>query len=129
MIELARELGLALANSDEFNKMAAARRNMNEDPALLALMEEFQAKKDALLYMMQNGDENLSEASNDLDRLQGQLFENPIFMDLVDAENEFQNLLTEVNAEISKCISAADPSLQNRSGCSGHCGGCHGCTH
>lgn len=129
MIEKARELGLALAASPEFTKMIEARQNAAADSALSALMDAFREKRDEVISLMQDNDYDSSiavSATNDLERIQQQLFENPLFAALLEAEETFQSLVAAVNQEISSCISAADPT---DSGCSGNCSGCSGCAH
>ena len=54
MIEQARELGLALANSPEFLRMAKARQNMTENTALCELMTAFNDKRDAVVALMRS---------------------------------------------------------------------------
>jgi len=129
MIEKARELGLALAASPEFTHMIEARQNAAADSALNKLMEDFKNKRDDVIMLMQENDydsERAVTATADLERIQQQLFENPLFSELLQAEETFQNLVTAVNQEISACISAADPT---ENGCSGNCSGCSGCAH
>ena len=129
MIEKARELGLALANSPEFLRMAEARQNVTKNSSLCELMDAFREKRDAVVDLMSSDDVDKLEAitmTTDLERLQQQLFENPLFSELLQAEETFQNLVTAVNQEISACISAAGPT---ENGCSGNCSGCSGCAH
>ena len=95
MIEQARELGLALANSPEFLRMAKARQNMTENTALCELMTAFNDKRDAVVALMRSDDIDRVEAlemSADLERLQQQLFENPIFTEVIESERVFQEL-------------------------------------
>ena len=127
MIEQARELGLALANPPEFLRMAKARQNMTENTALCELMTAFNDKRDAVVALMQSDDIDRVEAlemSADLERLQQQLFENPIFTEVMESERVFQELLNAVNDEIRACI-----GLDGHAGCSGDCSGCKGCSH
>lgn len=126
MLELARALGLSLAESDEFAALVLARKNMNEDHALHELLEDFKAKREEVIALMEAGNSDIVEASNDLDALQQQLLDNPLFVDLMNAENDFQILLGSVNEEIAKCLSDADPtgesdySFVSRDSCA-HC--------
>jgi len=129
MIEKARELGLALAASPEFSRMIEARQNAAADTALNDLMNAFREQRDHMISLMQENDydsERAVAATADLERIQQQLFEHPLFAELLEAEETFQNLVAAVNQEISACISAADPT---DSGCSGNCTGCSGCAH
>lgn len=111
MLDIARKLGLALATSEEFSRMSMAMRNLREDPVLVELLDEYQCKKEKASMLMESGSDNVLETFHDLDLLQNQLMENPIFLDLIHAENDFQALLYSVNEEIAKCISMEDSSV------------------
>jgi len=129
MIEKARELGMALAASPEFTNMIEARQAAAADTALNTLMLSFREKRDEMISIMQENDydsERAVAATADLERIQQQLYENPLFSQLLEAEETFQNLVAAVNQEISVCINAADPTESN---CSGNCSGCSGCAH
>jgi len=129
MIELARELGLALANSSEFNCMKQAQSAFEQNDAIGALMTELNEKRDRLIAILTSDDENDIEAvslTNDIDRLEAQLKESPLYSDLVASQSAFSTLLTAANDEINACIGAETSTSSN---CSGDCGGCGGCKH
>jgi len=129
MIELARELGLALANSSEFNCMKQAQSAFEQNDAIGALMTELNEKRDRLIAILTSDDENDIEAvslTNDIDRLEAQLKESPLYSNLVASQSAFSTLLTAVNDEINACIGAETSTSSN---CSGDCGGCGGCKH
>ncbi|MEA4870493.1 hypothetical protein SDC9_107285 [bioreactor metagenome] len=129
MIELARELGLALANSSEFICMKQAQGAFEQNEAIGALMSELSEKRERLIAILTSDEENDLEAvslTNDIDRLELQLKESPLYSDLVVAQSAFSTLLTAVNDEINACIGAETSAS---GGCSGDCGGCGGCKH
>ena len=128
MIEKARELGVALAHSPEFLRRADARRKGEADAPLNEVVVAFREKRDAMVKMI--GADALDNAvalelSNDLERLQQQLFENPLFSELVASEQSFSDLLNAVNQEINACI-GIDSAAHS---CGGDCGHCNGCAH
>ena len=129
MIELARELGLALANSCEFVQMKQAQADFEQNEAIALLMQELNEKRDRLISILtdEEGD-NLEAVSltNDIERLEAQLKESPLYENLVSTQTAFSTLLTAVNDEINSCIGAQTSESQ---GCSGDCGGCGGCKH
>ena len=129
MIELARELGLALANSCEFTQMKKAQADFELNEAIALLMQELNEKRDRLISILtdEEGD-NLEAVSltNDIERLEAQLKESPLYEELVSTQTAFSTLLTAVNDEINTCIGA---TTSENSGCSGDCGGCGGCKH
>lgn len=127
-IEIARELGVSLAESEEFQKVLLARHRVAEDDALTELIRSFHQKRQDVYNLMQSPDmekEDAIAATVDMERLQQQLYENPLFSGLMTAEQEFQNLVASVNREINACIG----SDQTDPGCTGDCSGCAGCAH
>jgi len=129
MIELARELGLALANSCEFVQMKQAQSVFEENEAITRLLQELNDKRDRLISILADDDGVDLEAvslTNDIDRLEAQLKESPLYAELLSAQSAFSAVLSAVNDEINACIGAETSSS---SGCSGECGGCGGCKH
>lgn len=129
MIELARELGLALANSCEFVQMKQAQSVFEENEAITRLLQELNDKRDRLISILADDDGDDLEAvslTNDIDRLEAQLKESPLYAELLSAQSAFSAVLSAVNDEINACI-GAETSVS--SGCSGECGGCGGCKH
>ena len=126
MLEKARELGIALAGSPEFVRMKQAQADMEKNEAVAALMSELQEKRMELVSLMNEENQDgigALELTNDVERLQGQLQENPLFMELVEAEGAFSALITTVDREINACIGGGQES------CGGNCGACSGCKH
>ena len=129
MIELARELGLALATSCEFTQMKQAQSDFEQNEAIALLMQELNEKRDLLIAILSDEEGDDLEAvslTNDIDRLEAQLKESPLYSELVSAQNVFSALLTAVNDEINACIGAETSTSRS---CSGECGGCGGCKH
>ena len=129
MIELARELGRALANSCEFVQMKQAQSVFEENEAITRLLQELNDKRDRLISILADDDGDDLEAvslTNDIDRLESQLKESPLYEELIGAQTAFSTVLTAVNDEINACIGAETSTSQ---GCSGDCGGCGGCKH
>ena len=126
MLEKARELGIALASSQEFIRMRQAQAELEQNEAVSALMSELQQKRTELIALLndESGDgTGALELSSDVERLQGQLQENPLFIELVEAEGAFSALISAVDREINACIG------NEQQGCSGQCGSCAGCRH
>lgn len=127
MLELARELGLALANSTEFLNMKQAQSAFESNEAITALMSELNEKRDRLISIFaDDGGDNLEAVSltNDIDRLEQQLRESPLYEELVSAQASFSMVLSSVNEEINACIGNGTSS-----DCGGDCGSCGGCKH
>jgi cell fate (sporulation/competence/biofilm development) regulator YlbF (YheA/YmcA/DUF963 family) len=129
MIELARELGLALANSKEFIHMKQAQSAFEKNEAVAILLSELNEKRERLVTILSDEDGDDMEAvslTGDIDRLEEQLKENPLYSELVSTQAAFSGVLTAVNDEINACIGAQTSSAEN---CGGECGGCSGCKH
>lgn len=129
MIELARELGLALANSCEFILMKQTQADFEQNEAIARLMQELNEKRDRLISILSDEEGDDLEAvslTNDIDRLEAQLKESPLYGALVDAQSAFSAVLAAVNDEINACIGAETSESR---GCGGECGGCGGCKH
>lgn len=129
MIELARELGLALANSSEFIRMKQAQNNFEQNEAIALLMQELNEKRDRLISILADDDGDDLQAvslTNDIERLEEQLKDSPLYSELIDAQTAFSNVLTAVNDEINACIGA---QTSESSSCGGDCGSCGGCKH
>ena len=130
IIDKARELGLELAASEEFSRVVEARKRVKQDSALTDLMDEFKSKRDNMISLMQAEDidrENIVSLSADIEKLQQQLYENPLFSELVSSEQIFYELVTSVNREINQCIGIEDDySVESK--CNGNCEACSGCS-
>ena len=127
MLELARELGLALANSPEFINMKQAQGAFESNEAINALMNELNEKRDRLISILaEDGGDDLEAVSitNDIERLERQLQESPLYGELVSAQSSFSLVLNAVNEEINACIGG-----KSNSSCAGDCGSCGGCKH
>jgi cell fate (sporulation/competence/biofilm development) regulator YlbF (YheA/YmcA/DUF963 family) len=126
MIELARELGLALANSAEFMRMKQAQSDFEQNEAVAELMRELNDKRERLIAILSDDEEDGMGAvslTSDIDRLEEQLKESPLYGELLAAQSAFSAVLAAVNEEINACIGAETGT----DGCDGDCGGCGGC--
>lgn len=127
ILDKARELGIALSETPEFLRMQSAREIMDGNDAVTAALAEYKDKQDQLVELLTGEDPDrllVASLSRDVETLQEQLLENPIFAEAMAAQNAFQLLMSQVNGEIAACIGA-----QSRSGgCGGgSCEGCKGC--
>jgi cell fate (sporulation/competence/biofilm development) regulator YlbF (YheA/YmcA/DUF963 family) len=128
MIELARELGLALANSCEFVQMKQLQSDFEHNEAIAQLMQELNEKRERLINILASDEGDDMEAvslTNDIERLEAQLKDSPLYAELISAQTAFFTVLNAINEEINACIGATNES----SDCGGDCGGCGGCKH
>lgn len=131
MVQKARELGIALANCPEYIRMLHAKEALQKEETVNEVIGELAAKKIQLISSVSGDAPNSSTSydaallSQDIERLQGQLTENPFFMEMTAAEKEFSGLLSAINREINLCIGFEE----DQSTCNGNCAGCGGCSH
>lgn len=130
VLDKAKDLGLALCQSQEYARMHTAQMALESDEPLCRCLAEFQNKQTELMELLQKeeGSDRLLVAalSRDVESLQAQLLDNPIFSAAVDAQNSFSELMEAVNREIATCIGI---SSESNASCGGSCGGCSGCGH
>lgn len=132
VIDKARELGIALSESPEFQRMLRARAAIEENETLANTIALLQEKQDLIADRLSEGEDSdcridLVTLSNEIDDIQRDLMESEPFVEMLDAQHEFENLMQRVNREIAVCIGA--DFNENSTGCSGNCGGCGGCKH
>ncbi len=128
VLEMARELGIALANSPEFARMKSAQAIVEENAALQTLITEFKAKREAICQLMVSADAEkdlIVQVSADMERLQAQLLDNALFFEMNEAEKAFTALLHSVDREINVCIGSENEAH----GCTDDCASCEGCNH
>ena len=126
IIEKARELGMALAETDEYDAMIGAQIAFQSDPTMMALINEYNAKKSAMLELVQSGKfegQLIKEISADMERLRNQLNEAPLYKDMQEKQKTFTSLVEAVSAEIDKCIGLDIEEPH----CTGNCSACSGC--
>ena len=129
IIDKARELGIALSKSKEFQRMNAAREAMEADIAVTNMIEEYQSKQEQIVDILAETDPDrdlVVALTADVESIQSMLFCNPVFSELMDAQNDFQQLMAKVNAVIGSCIGVEPPAPNS---CSGSCSSCSGCKH
>ena len=84
-------------------------------------------KRDRLISILaEDGGDDLEAVSitNDIERLERQLQESPLYGELVSAQSSFSLVLNAVNEEINACIGG-----KSNSSCAGDSGSCGGCKH
>ena len=130
ILDKARELGIALSESEEFLRMRQARALLDADSKITDTLMQFQDKQNELVTQLsgENPDQLLvASLSHDVELLQTQLLEIPLFAEAIEAQNAFQLLMSEVNKEIGACIGIE--TKESGGECGGSCDGCAGCSH
>ena len=130
--EKATELGLALSNSEEFKRVQQAKAAMDSDPHVQGLMEQYTRKQEQMVNMLENQDNDgmtVSAIAKEIEDIQSELMADPVFIEMMESQNQFANIMNEVNKVISAYINLGEEEESRSSGCSGDCSGCSGCMH
>lgn len=125
ILEKAKELGIMIAESGEFEKLKIAEERQLADPEAQKLMMEYATKRDELAQKAQAPDTTKEEFEAIKDEMQKEfekMCENENVKAYLDASNAFSNLINQVNSIIGYFVKGGDAG-----GCSGNCSSCGGC--
>jgi len=125
ILDKARDLGISLSQSPEFIRMQSARALLDSSEDVSSALNEYKQKQEELLELLSTESPNrifVASLSRDAEALRTQLLDNPIFAEVLEAQDDFEKLMSQVNKEISACIGTL-----NESSCSGTCSDCKGC--
>lgn len=131
ILDTARMLGIELSESVEFKNMLNAQKSLTEDTAVSAMLNEYKRKQKIMMDLLphENLDrEQISLLSADIERIQSILMGSASFTRAVEAQAAFQDLVRQVNREISSCIGIEMAGAESNA-CSGACDSCAGCKH
>lgn len=129
IIEKARELGIALSESEEYRAMNEAQLAMERDETLMAKLNEFNELQSRIMELMSDEDcahDEINGLSARMEAVRAALIENDSFTRMLETQSAFQALMKRVNRAIGVCI-GADMGDENAQGCGGNCAGCSGC--
>lgn len=125
ILQKAKELGIMIAESGEFEMLKIAEERQLADPEAQKLMMEYATKRDALASKAQSPDTTKEEFEAIKDEMQKEfekMCENENVKAYLDASNAFSNLINQVNSIIGYFVKGGEES-----GCSGNCSSCGGC--
>ena len=126
IIELAHQLGMEIAGSDEIKALNETKNAFDSDAALQALMSEYEADRVLLGQEFSKDNAEIDEkAIADLrariEELTREISQNPIYIAFAEAQQNMNKLMADVNAEIKFCITG------ERDNCTHDCSTCSGC--
>ena len=126
IIELAHQLGMEIAESNEIKNLNDTKNAFDSDAELQALMSEYEADRVLLgQEFAKNNDEIDEKAIADLrariEELTREISKNPIYIAFANAQQDMNKLMADVNAEIKFCITG------ERDNCTHDCSTCSGC--
>ncbi|MCQ2414037.1 MAG: YlbF family regulator [Clostridia bacterium] len=127
IIELAHNLGEAIAESKEIADLEAAKAAYETNSALQAKLAEYEADRKLLADEFEKGDDLdqtvVDKMKSRLEELGAEITKDPVCVDFANAQKAMNDLMTSVNDEISFCITGQRPDHCTHD-CS-TCGGCH----
>ena len=125
ILQKAKELGIMIAESGEFEMLKIAEERQLADPEAQKLMMEYATKRDELTNRASSPDiskEEFEEIRNQMQKEFEKLCENENIKAYLDANTAFSNMINQVNSIIGYFVKGGEAS-----GCSGNCSGCSGC--
>lgn len=125
ILQKARELGIMIAESGEFEKLKIAEERQLADPEAQKMMMEYATKRDELSQKAQSpgiSKEDFEDIKNQMQAEFEKMCENENIKAYLDASNNFSKLINQVNSIIGYFVKGGEES-----GCGGNCSSCKGC--
>ena len=125
ILEKAKELGIMIAESGEFEKLKIAEERQLADPEAQKLMMEYVNARDALSKKASSPDttkEEFESIRKDMQAEFEKICKNENIKAYLDANEAFSNMINQVNSIIGYFVKGGDEG-----GCSGNCSSCGGC--
>lgn len=126
IIELAHQLGMEIAKSDEIKALNETKNAFDSDAELQALMSEYEADRVLLGQEFSKKENEIDEKAiadirARIEELTREISKNPIYIAFANAQQNMNKLMADVNAEIKFCITG------ERDNCTHDCSTCSGC--
>ena len=123
MMEVANQLGKIIKESETYRELDIAKEEYDNSEHIKQYMQEYQVDRQALenAAAQENPETLVIETlQNRLDELYKLITEDPVFVRLTNAQNAVNELMDQVNNEITFAITGQRP-------CTHDCSNCHGC--
>ena len=126
IIEIAHELGLEIAKSEEIKNLEITKAAFEADAELTAQMSEYEAERRLLGEEFSKPESEMDEIAianlrKRIEELTSLVSQNPIYIAFSEAQQAMNKLMADVNAEIKFCITG------ERDTCTHDCSTCFGC--
>ncbi len=128
IMDKAKELGIMIAESEEFKAYKLAEANQLDDKEAVELMMEYHTTRENLTKKASNPDitkEEFEVIQNEAKAAFEKIMNNKSIAAYVDAQQNFSNLMNKINGILGYYVSGKD----SEGGCSGSCSTCGGCHH
>lgn len=131
IIQMARELGAAIQQSDEYTAFNLAKTAADGDEKLQDMIGQFNLKKLSLSQEVQKPDkdqEKLSALNEEVRTLYSQIMSYPAMAAYNTTKGELDRVLNFIQQIIVYSANGEDPeTIQEEVSCGGDCSGCAGC--
>ena len=131
VIAMARELGAAIQQSDEYTAYNVAKNAADNDQLLQQMIGEFNLKKLSLSAEVQKEDkdqEKLAALNEEVRAIYGRIMSYPAMVAYNTTKEELDRVLNFIQQIIVYSANGEDPAtIQEASSCGGDCSGCSGC--
>lgn len=131
IIAMARELGAAIQQSDEYTAYNVAKNAADGDADLQGMIGDFNLKKLSLNAEVQKEDkdpEKLAALNEEVRSLYARIMSNPAMMAYNTTKEELDRVLSFIQQIIVYSANGEDPAtIQEETSCGGDCSGCSGC--
>lgn len=117
IIHLALELGNAIADSAEANELKAIQIKLADNPEAYELIVRYQDAREKIENKIEDGLLVTKSEEDHLDILEQQLNSNALILELIQAQEKFNNLMQAIFFTINQAVSGE---------CGGGCDSCDG---
>lgn len=108
VLDKARELAAEILESSELVEMRNTEQAMLNDEEAQKLIEEFKNKQKAYQLVKSQGKELTESQQQEVDDLESRMLDNPLILDYFRAQQNFENMLEEINNIIAGAISGGE---------------------
>lgn len=125
IIEKTQELGQMIIESEEYVAMQKAEMRQTADEEAMNLIMEYNQKRTGFMQKLQNPEtkpEEVEEIREQMDKEYGILTANESISGYIEAMQNFNNLMNQVNGIIAYYVNG-----QQNDECGGSCSSCSGC--
>ena len=131
VIAMARELGAALQQSDEYTAYNVAKNAADGDEVLQEMIGEFNLKKLSLSTEVQKEEkdqEKLAALNEEVRTIYAKIMAHPTMAAYNTTKSELDRLLNFLQQILVYSANGEDPAtIQEETSCGGDCSGCSGC--
>lgn len=130
ILELAQNLGQAIADSEEIKVFHEMEKIFYEDKEAQHVMNEYEETRAKMTVKAKETGmtpESLKLFQEEMKKSMDKLMSNRTVKEYLEAKSNFNEIIKKVNAIISFCIQGEDQEIASEGGCSGNCSSCGGC--